>query len=449
MGTVFIYGVNLFLLPIILSFLPQKELGLWYTFASVSTLIQLVNLGFSPCIMRNVGHVWGGLQRIDSEGIKAESHSHKINYELLSNVLKIAKEIYFFIALIVFILVCIPGSIYIHSVLEDIDPVYGIGSWLLYGIGISINMMYSYWDSVLKGVGGVSEAHKANIIAKLGQLLISYIGLFMGYGLWALALAHFASGFIMKFCSRSYCARIIGKDHVRTRGRCFDSSLRSTIIKNAFKFGIISLATQMVAQSFQMIITSAYGLNVSAQYGLTVQLLNVIVTVSYAYFTAVLPEINMQRVSPDFTRRKELVSVSAWVQWIAMALGIAALSLFGKPVLRLFSKADNLLPTIELLLLSTIYFVETNRLLFTTYISTSNSLPYTKAIVISSSVTVVLSFLAAIILKCPLIVIIILRLCVEMCYNGWKWMNVVLQELETSVFEMMKLTYKKVKSIVH
>ena len=296
-GTFFVYGINLFLLPLVLSFLPENELGLWYTFASVSSVIQLINFGFSPCIMRNIGHVWGGSQKIEAHGILTADHGEEVNYPLLNDIIRVSREIYRIVALIILVLAAIPGTLYIRSILEDINGAYGLGSWMLYGIGVAVNMNFHYWDAVLRGIGGVAEAQKSNIIAKISQLLISLVGLLLGFGLWALAAAHFASGFVLRFFAKRYARRIIGIENLSIRGRCLDRKLKKTIISNAAKFGSTSLATQMVAHVYQMIVASVYGLAESAKYGLSVQLLSVITTVASAYFNAVLPEINIQRAA--------------------------------------------------------------------------------------------------------------------------------------------------------
>lgn len=443
-GTVFIYGINLFLLPFVLSYLAPNELGLWYTFASVSTVIQLVNFGFSPCIMRNVGHVWGGVQRIEAHGIDSKVDVGERNYDLLNDVIRVSREIYQVVALIILALALLPGNIYIHSILEDIDSIYGLGSWSLYGLGIAVNMQFNYWDAVLRGIGGIAEGQKANIASKIAQLIISFVGLLLGLGLWALAVANFASGLVLRLFAKRYCVKLIGKDHFLITGRCKERELKRAIISNAARFGTTALAGQMVAQAYQMIVASNYGLSTSAKYGLTVQLLGVITTVSCAYFNAILPEINIQRASGNLNYQKELLSVGTTVQWAISACGIATLLLLGPPVLKIVSEEHALLPFNQMLLLSLVYFIETNRLTFTTYISTSNTLPYTKSVLISSCITTAAALFLTSAFSFPLIAIIAIRLLVEVSYNGWKWMYSVLIELNTTPLQMIEVTWHKI-----
>lgn len=442
-GIFFTYGFNLFLLPLVLKYLSSAELGLWYTFASVGTTISLLDFGFSPCIMRNVGHVWGGVQEIRGNGIVVGGNNNGVNYPLLNDVIRASRDIYSVVSVVVLIIALVPGTFYINSVLEDINPLYGLSTWGIYGVAVSINLYFTYWNATLRGLGGVADGQKANIAAKIVQFSISLIGLIMGFGLWALSVAYLCTGVTFRFLSKKACLKILEKEKFNIKGKCKDNQLRKNIMSNSIRFGIATLSTQIVSQSMQLICTSVYGLEASARYGLSVQLLNVIVTVGFAYYNAVFPEINIARASGDLDKQRKLVSMGAVAQWIVCSIGVLCLIIIGPSLIGYISD-KTMLETVPLIILSASYMIEYNRTLFTMYISTSNKLPYTKAVLISSLVIAGSSVLLPTIVKVPFVVILIIRLLVESAYNGWKWMITAMKDLELKTYQMFKIAISSI-----
>ena len=70
-------GVSVILLPFILKYLDTNEIGLWYTFISLSVLINLIDFGFSSTITRNISYAWGGATKLLKEGTGKINKSKK------------------------------------------------------------------------------------------------------------------------------------------------------------------------------------------------------------------------------------------------------------------------------------------------------------------------------------------------------------------------------------
>lgn len=434
-GTFFIMGVNIFLLPLILHILPHKELGLWYVFASVATFIQLVNFGFTPCLMRSIGHVWGGANDILKDGILQTNIETEINYELFNNVIAVTRTLYKRLGLIVLLLAISVGSVYIYTVLDDIELKYACCSWIIYAVGLAINMTFEYWNVILRGIGCVADGQKANIISKIVQVVVSSIGLLLGAGLIALSSAFLLSGIVLRFYLRSKCIDKLDLNKVDLKWHCNNPVLKKNLLCNAKKYGVTVLSTQLVAQAFQMIIASCFGLEISAEYGLTVQLLSFIMTIAVVHYNAIVPEIVICGISNNNERIKKLFCSGLCSFWIISILGIVCLVTLGPMVLNVFSKDNTMLPLGMTCLIAMVYFVENNRSIFTTFISTKNELPFTIPVVVCSIIIVVLSLLSTIAFK-SLIVLFIIRLVVEMSYNGWKWMKDVFVGLDLSIYKI-------------
>ena len=52
------FGINVILLPLVLHFLSEEELGLWYVFTSIGALVTLFDFGFAPQIARNITYAF-------------------------------------------------------------------------------------------------------------------------------------------------------------------------------------------------------------------------------------------------------------------------------------------------------------------------------------------------------------------------------------------------------
>ena len=71
---------GLIVLPFLLHYLSSKEIGLWYTFMSISAFVALLDFGFSPTLTRNVSYVWGGAKKLNKIGIGNEDIKIKNHY---------------------------------------------------------------------------------------------------------------------------------------------------------------------------------------------------------------------------------------------------------------------------------------------------------------------------------------------------------------------------------
>ena len=62
-------------------------------------------------------------------------------------------------------------------------------AWLFFSVAVFLNIFYNYWTTSLKGIGAIKQSQIAVIVSKMIQIVISLIGLYLGYGIIALAFA--------------------------------------------------------------------------------------------------------------------------------------------------------------------------------------------------------------------------------------------------------------------
>ncbi|HCR2012775.1 TPA: hypothetical protein ONC52_004666, partial [Enterobacter asburiae] len=85
---------SLLLLPFILRYLGQEEIGLWYVFVALAGLVQLLEFGLLPTVSRFISYVYSGAKDI-TYNKTPECKDEEINKELLNDLIIAAREIYF------------------------------------------------------------------------------------------------------------------------------------------------------------------------------------------------------------------------------------------------------------------------------------------------------------------------------------------------------------------
>ena len=60
-GTFLRFGSSLLVLPFILKTIPSEQLGIWYIFQTLNSLVALLDFGFSGTVVRNVAYSWAGV----------------------------------------------------------------------------------------------------------------------------------------------------------------------------------------------------------------------------------------------------------------------------------------------------------------------------------------------------------------------------------------------------
>lgn len=124
-------AINILLLPVVLKFLNNEELGLWYVFMSVGTFVAMVDFGFSPQIARFVTYAYAGADSLKKKGIVSATQIG-MNIELLQKLLVVSRRLYFFLSLFVFILLITIGTYYVCSITKMLSLWQVLCSWIFF-----------------------------------------------------------------------------------------------------------------------------------------------------------------------------------------------------------------------------------------------------------------------------------------------------------------------------
>lgn len=440
-------STNIILLPIILKLLPGEDLGLWYVYATISQLVVLLDFGFAATLARNITYTWCGaktLQKKSLDNISLEQNTDRTSFK---SILETCKFIYIVISAVALVLLLSFGTLYIQS-LDNSETL----SWIVYAISVFLNLLFCYYTSFLRGIGAIAENNKAGAISKIAQVLFSFVFLFCGLGLLGLSMAYLMSGLTLRIVSRYYFLRYenigINLKQVRIENRVSDLIKNFKIVwYNASRDGLVTLSNYLSTQANTLLCSSMIGLNTTGAYGLSVQLSTMVGTLACLPYTTYLPKLQELAAKQEIKSSTKLFSSTMFLFVLLFCLLALGCFIF-LPLVRWLKPTlpfDNAL-LLGVLFYTFIYYIYHN---FASYISTYNTLPYTKAFIVSSILSVLGSYLLLKYTSIGVWALIVAPLFVSFCYNIWKWPKYILNHSETSLIKFLTIGYNEALTLVN
>ena len=203
LGNIMTLGSNLFLLPFILHYLCDEELGLWYTFAAVGNIAILFDFGFKATMGRSITYAWCGANDIQKYDAKKIDKGLEPNYKLMSKMMQVTKFIYLLVSVAALIFLGLFGTLYITKIADNLPRQQTIMAWAIYIAGVFLNLYYGYFNSFLFAVGAIKQLNISTVIARTMQLLIAFILLIKGYGILSMAIAYCGFTLVFRILSSS------------------------------------------------------------------------------------------------------------------------------------------------------------------------------------------------------------------------------------------------------
>lgn len=447
-GNFFRLAANILLLPFMLHFLTDEDLGMWYVFAGISQFVVLLDFGFAPALSRNISYIWCGAKELQKELI-SDNSSGDTDFFSFKKVLSTCRLIYLSIAFVAFVILSTIGTYYVLSLETSNTSVFLC--WVIYGIGVVLNLYYSYFTSFLRGVGAIAENNIAGVISKAVQIVLSCVLLYKGFGLLGASIGYLVSGVVLRLYSvrAFYNYEKIGESLKRVDVRipireCW--KMFKVIWFNASKEGLIMISNYLTSQANTLICSSVLGLATTGSYGISVQLATVICGISGIPYSTYQPKMLEKLLNNDKEGGLKIFSGSLLLFVFAYFL-LAICSVLAMPVL-LWLKPTFSVDYFMLAMLFVFMFINKCYQLFSSYISNFNKLPYTIPFVISSLCSVILSFIMARYSEMGVWALIIAPLIVALSYNAWRWPLYVLKDNRVGFREFISIGYLTVLGLV-
>lgn len=433
-------GAGFITLPLILRLLSSEEIGMNYLMLTISSMVALLDFGFSPQFGRNFTYVYSGASRLLKQGVEYSS-SKEINYHLLSVLLYTARYVYKRLSLLSFVLMITFGSLYIFKVTNGFQNVnHAFLIWILFSISTFFNIYYAFYNSLLTGSGLVAEANKAAIYSKLCYFILCILLLLLNWGLFAVVVANFISPFVQRaICYKVYFTKDLKRKLDNDISKAEIKETFSTIWFNAKKLGVNFIGAYIINKSSMFIVGFYLPLTIVGSYGVMIQILTILSSIAQTLFLTYQPKFSNCRVSGDLYTFKKTMSQTLLFYWVVMIVGGLLLFYCAPSILGLIHSKTTLPESSVVLLYTITIILEGNHSMFATLIVTKNEVPFVKPAIVSGGIIILLTVLCLQYTHWDLIGVVAIQFLVQLAYNNWKWPVVVLKELNFSAKEFFDL----------
>ena len=447
-------GTGVLTLPLILHMLSTEEIAMNYLMMNVGTMVAMIDFGFAPQFGRNITYVFSGAQQLEKEGLNTDV-GNSINYHLLQCLIDVAKKVYGYMSIIVLILLLTGGTFYMYKVTEGFTSVKNSCLiWIIYSISTCFNVYFYYYSSLLSGRGQVKEARKAMIASRVTYLLLSFSLILAGLGLMGLCIANLISPFVSRWISYRYFyddqLRVaLSKEHSTSR------EIRELFIIiwfNAKRLGITTIGGYAVL-NFSLFVAGIYlSMSEVSSYGLMIQMVTIISTISNTFFMTLVPQMTSYRVEKNNGQLTRMFSLSMNIFYVLFVSMSCFLLLLGPIVLEVIGSNAQLPSTLILTIYLIVTFLEQNHALYAGVITMGNSVPYYKAGLISGLFVCLGDILILQFTGIRLLGLVLVQGFVQVVYQNWYWPRWVCKELGVSFHFLVKLgfieSFNKIKAVI-
>ncbi|WLV77141.1 O-unit flippase-like protein [Lacticaseibacillus parahuelsenbergensis] len=425
-GTFFSLSSGFLMLPFILLKLSGNDLGLWYVFLGINGLLVLFDFGFAPTFARNFAYIWSGAKKLSRQGM-AEQTEGEVDSNLFRLLYQSCKVLYLVLSVIALVLLLSVGSLYIAHITANFSGEHYLTAWIVMCLSFFLNLYFDYYASILRGINEIKSINVALVISKVSQISISGILLMMGIGVLGAVLGFLAQGLIFRqYCKATFfknieVQRIFRQTKSDVQLKAVLDTIR-TVLPNSVKDGFVSIANYAATQGSSLIISLKVSLTVVGHYSLVLQLINAVASVAVAINNAYLPTIQNRMVS----RAKESLQIiigRCQIAYISVFLGGSLGVYFVVMPIVGFLRPGFSFSVITFLLMIIYYFLFNQQSGYATYIAAANEIPYAKAFVVSSVISVVLIFISLQFFPNNLTLVIVAQILAQACFNNWYWLR--------------------------
>lgn len=439
-------AAGVIILPMILRMLSAQEIGMNYLMLAIGSMVTLFDFGFSPQFGRNITYILSGAKELKREGIELSFSDTEIDYNLLGKMIYLARYVYQRLSLIIFILMLSVGSLYIFKITKGFTNIdNSLLIWIIFCISTYFNIYFSYYTSLLSGKGLIKENSQAIIFSRLAYIIISVTLLLLGSGLLGVVIAAFVSPFINRFISYKYFfTKEIKKKIEGFRYSKYEVyEVFRVIWHNSKKLGIVLICAFVTTRLGLFFAGLFLHLEVIAAYGLMIQLVEILASVSGTLFEIYQPRFASLRVKGDITTLVKEFSFSMNIFYLLFLTGACVLLLFGSKFLEIID-SNTSLPQIEFVALYIfVILLERNHSYYATLITTRNDIPFVKPSIITSIFVLLGYFFSLKYTSYGVLGLIFIQGLGNIAYSDWKWPLVVLKEFNINFLSILNLGFKE------
>ncbi|MDR1724097.1 MAG: hypothetical protein LBR84_09205 [Tannerella sp.] len=417
-------GVGVILLPFILRAFPQETVAIWTIFSTIIALTSLLDFGFNPSFSRNVSYVISGVKELKEKGVQViDNIDAKIDYGLLKGLINAMRWFYSRMSLILLLVLTTVGTYYIHTILKTYTgnhtEIYI--AWFILCTVNTYSLYTYYYDALMQGMGMIKRIKQIDIVAYILYLTVAAVLIMLHFNLIAIVSAQALQVLIKRILSRQTIYTSQFRYHLNQYQPKARKEFIKPILPNAVKLGLTSLGGFLVNRSAVIIGALYLSLEFIASYGITIQIIAIITSISMVYFSTYQPRIVQLRVQNDKQGIRRLYFRSITMMFMTFAvLGIGVIFL-GDWLLEVIKSKTPLLPKEMVLLALIVALLETNHSIAGGILLSKNEVPFFMASILGGIGTLILLLSLLSFTNIGVWSLITAQGMASIVYNNWKW----------------------------
>jgi O-antigen/teichoic acid export membrane protein len=426
-------GVGVILLPFILHTFPSDLVGIWTVFTTIITLANLFDLGFTPTFTRSMVSVYSGAKQIQKNGIhNIEDGDTSIDFSLFKGLISAMKYFYSRIGIILLTVLLTIGTFYIYRILQDYSgnktEIYI--AWFILCIINSYNCYAQFYDALLKGVGKVKRINQIKVLSSFLYILVAIVLILLKFNLIAIVCAQVVQVLSLRLLShKSFFTKKLKTRLLNVVAKPVKEVIKP-IAPNAIKLGIVGFATFLTTRVANILAPLYLPLSDVASYGITIQIIIIIGSLTQVYFFAYEPQIINFRVTGNLAGIKKLFWRCSLIMVVIFVVFGAMLVFLGDWALGLIHSKTFLTGTAFTVVALLMYMLEMNWSNAGGFILSNNEVPFFYADIITGVSTVVIMFLLLQFTNLGIWSLLIAQFATGLANNYWKWTLYLLKQLK-------------------
>ena len=384
-------------------------------------------------------YCWSGARSLEKEGVSAQENG-SVDYRLLKSVVVSCRVIYSAIAIVALIVLSTVGTLYVLSVSAELDHKAVVCSWIVFGLGVFLNLLFSYCESLVRGVGDVFGVSIAIIASSILQLATAVTMLVLGFGLLGASFGFLAQGLAFRvlcmsrfshYCNLGAILKLISVDAADVR------SVVTAVSHNALKDTLVSVASYLATSANTLICSLFFSLTTTGSYSVTMQIINAIAMFAGAIATAYQPSLQSAFSNKNNSLTRKICGKVLVAYHVIFCLSVCGMIFVVIPLVTYIepSFAFDPLLVFEMTLY---YYLWKHHSVCASLISNSNTIPYTLSFIISSCLGVCLSVLFGGALGFGATGLMFGQIASQIVYNNWRWPYALAKMLGTTYVGLLK-----------
>jgi O-antigen/teichoic acid export membrane protein len=427
------------LLPLLVAFLSETDLGMYYLLLSLNALGPLMDIGFLTAIDRGIGAAMGGARELRAFGMADELPARADpNYDLLWRLLGTTRWLYRIFAFGVLVILGIAGSYAVsYRIHETSSEMVTWIAWSLTLLATSFELYSSWWNIFLRGMNHVVVSARILVFVYFIRLLVSAALLAIGAGLLSIPVAALVSAMFARFWSRRACLTILLPYRKRDLERREIYGTLKLLWPNSWRIGTLYFSIYLTKNANALLCTHYFGLAANARYGLSMQLFTIAAGMAAVWTAVKWPLVQQLRARGEVKTMRQLLWPRWWLQ-SATFWCLATAAVFVIPfLLKFFSTGKSILPFHWLGLLALLIFLEMQFSFWSGVIATENRLPFLWPVVISNVVGLTLALCLVEFTNLGLGAFVLAPLVAGLLLNYWFWPIKAAQTMGTSLVRFL------------